>query len=143
MSLPHNQLTSPQTAIKIQFDVTNQYLNTYKLGKNYSRRREYILYYTYIILYILYIGLNNRIDILGIHDAHEHVKSGNAVPIYKTFNTVKNNRTCRGLGENKQNNTNSLVNLEGVSSIIPNPNLFNPKAFLKTITVNVTIHKEN
>ena len=23
-------------------------------------------------------GLNNRIDILGIHDAHEHVKNGNA-----------------------------------------------------------------
>ena len=77
-------------------------------------------------------GLNNRIDILGIHDAHEHVKSGDAVPIYKTFNTVKNNRTCRGSGKNKLTNTNSLVNLGGVSSIIPNPNLFNPKSFLKT-----------
>ena len=31
-----------------------------------------------------------------------------------------------------------MVNLEGVCSIIPNPNLFNPKAFLKTIAVNVT-----
>ena len=56
-----------------------------------------------------------RIDILGIHDAHEHVKSGNAVPIYKTFNTVKNNGTCRGSGKNKQKNINSLVNLEGVT----------------------------
>ena len=46
-------------------------------------------------------GLNSRIDIHGIHDAYEHVKSGNTIPIYKTFNNVKNNRTHRGTGKKK------------------------------------------
>ena len=36
-------------------------------------------------------GLNNRIDILGIHEAHEHVKSGDAVPIYTGFIQVWEN----------------------------------------------------
>ena len=47
VSLPHNQLSSPQTAIKTQFNVTNQYLKTYKLkktipeeGSSWSRKRS-------------------------------------------------------------------------------------------------------
>ena len=43
-------------------------------------------------------GLNNRIDIKGIHDAFQHTKSNSNIPIYSLFNTVKNNRTKRGGG---------------------------------------------
>ena len=88
-------------------------------------------------------GLNNRIDIQGIHDAHEHVKSGNAMPIYRTFNTVKNNRTCRGSGKNKPGNDISPSNLEEIISNSQNRILFNPEAFITSITdnVNFNIHK--
>ena len=43
-------------------------------------------------------GLNNRIDIAGIHDALQHVKGSSNIPIYSLFNIVKNNRTKRGSG---------------------------------------------
>lgn len=45
-------------------------------------------------------GLNSRIDLLGVHDAYDHVIGGSDEPIYKLFNTVKNNRTSRGSGIN-------------------------------------------
>ena len=43
-------------------------------------------------------GLNSRIDICGIHDAYQHVKSTSNIPIYSVFNIVKNNCTKRGSG---------------------------------------------
>lgn len=51
-------------------------------------------------------GLNNRIDIGGIHDASQHVESSSNVPIYTLFNFVKINRTKRGSRSNNTNNTN-------------------------------------
>ena len=35
-------------------------------------------------------GLNNRIDISGVHDAYQHAKSISNIPIYTVFNIVKN-----------------------------------------------------
>ena len=43
-------------------------------------------------------GLNSRIVIEDIHDSYSHMKNNNAKPIYKAFNTVKNNRTKRCSG---------------------------------------------
>ena len=70
-------------------------------------------------------GLNSRIDIQGIHDAHEHVKKGEV--IYKTFNTVKNNRTKRGSGINRRANTEQDQN----------PIIFDPQAFIRSCTIDV------
>ena len=51
-------------------------------------------------------GLNNRINISNIQDAHEHVINNNDTPIYSIFNTVKNNRTKKG--SKKRNNVNNI-----------------------------------
>ena len=75
-------------------------------------------------------GLNSRIDIQGIHDAHEHVKKGEV--IYKTFNTVKNNRTKRGSGVNRRGNTDQDPNLI----------IFDPQAFINSCTIN-EVHSIN
>ena len=75
-------------------------------------------------------GLNSRIDIQGIHDAHEHVKKCEV--IYKTFNTVKNNRTKRGSGVNRRANTDQDPNLI----------IFDPQAFINSCTINV-VHSIN
>ena len=49
-------------------------------------------------------GLNSRLDIEGIHDAYDHVKSNMPKPIYKAFNTIKNSHTHRGSGINRMKN---------------------------------------
>ena len=42
-------------------------------------------------------GINNPIDISGIHDAYQHAKSKSNIPIYSVFHIVKNNCTKRWL----------------------------------------------
>ena len=76
-------------------------------------------------------GLNSRIDIQGIHDAHEHVRNGDV--IYKTFNTVKNNRTKKGSGVNRQTRP-----FPAGTAQVPNLNDFDPQTFINNCTINVS-----
>ena len=64
-------------------------------------------------------GLNSRIDISGIHDAYQHVKSISNIPIYTVFNIVKNNRTKGGAGNTNflDNETTQINPAEFISSI--------------------------
>ena len=50
-------------------------------------------------------GLNNRIDLRGIKDAHDHIKYNYETAIYTLFNEVKNNRTKKGSGNGRQTST--------------------------------------
>ena len=45
-------------------------------------------------------GLNSRIDISDIHDAHLHVRNNQPKPIYKIYNEIRSNRSKKGLGIN-------------------------------------------
>ena len=82
-------------------------------------------------------GLNSRIDIEGIHDAYDHVKSGNRKPIYKTFNTIKNSRTHRGSGKNSTRNKMYKNNPINTNENFNNDNIFNPAIFVSSITDNI------
>ena len=74
-------------------------------------------------------GLNNRIDIHGIHDAHENVKNGNGKPIYKIFNFVKNNRTKRGSG---------VIRLNDIPpGNLASPDIFDPETFIASLIRNI------
>lgn len=75
-------------------------------------------------------GLNNRIDINNIKDAYDHLKYNNSKPIYTLFNEVKNNRTKKGSGRNRNANVQEEI-------------VFSPSGFINDMinSVQGNIHK--
>ena len=88
-------------------------------------------------------GLNSRIDIEDIHDSYNHIKNNNEKPIYKAFNTVKNNRTKRGSGKQDEGTIShyhkNLNPADIITSIINNDDSYSIAKDCRNLVMSIKI----
>ena len=92
---------------------------------------------------IFLYGLNSRIDIEDVHDSYNHITNNNAKPIYKAFNTVKNNGTKRGSGKQDEgtisHNHKNLNPADIITSIINNDDSYSIAKDCRKLVMSIKI----